>query len=101
MRALIPCLALALGGCISAGPIVAEPGNCSGYIPDSWRAPVAGADLPDGETVADWIVFGDAQTGRLDIANGRLEDSLHIIGECERRSAAAVERSRPKVLGLF
>lgn len=99
MRALI--LALLLGGCVSAGPIIAETGNCSGYIPGSWRAPVAGADLPDGETVADWIVFGDQQTGRLDVANGRLADSLHIIGECERRSAEAVQRSRPKFLGVF
>lgn len=98
MRALI--LALLLGACVSAGPIVSEPGNCSAYVPDSWREPVAGADLPDGETVADWIVFGDQQTGRLDIANGRLADTLHIVGECERRSAEAIEHSRRGFLGL-
>jgi hypothetical protein len=28
-------------------------------------------------------------------------DSLHIIGECERRSAEAVKKSRPRFLGVF
>ena len=97
--ALLIAMSLAVSGCMTAGPIVAEPGNCSGYIPDSWRLGVEGADLPTGEVVADWIAFADAQTGKLDTSNGRLTDSLHIIGECERRAALAVKRSRPKFLG--
>ena len=51
--------------------------------------------------MADWIVFGDAQTGRLDIANGRTADSLAIIERCEARDREAVEKSRRKFLGLF
>lgn len=102
MRTIISLtLALTLAGCVSAGPIVAEAGHCSAYVPRSWLAGVAGADLPQGNVIADWIAFADAQTGRLDDANGRLADAMHIIGECERRAAQAVERSRPKVLGIF
>ena len=60
-----------------------------------------GAPLPAGETVGDWIAFGDAQTGQLDKANGRTIDALAIIGRCESRDATAVKRARPRVLGLF
>lgn len=87
--------------CVTPGPVLAETGNCSGYVPDAWREPVPGADLPEGNTVGDWIAFGDRQTGQLDKANGRMADTLHIVGECERRAAKAIERSRPKLLGIF
>lgn len=90
-----------MSGCVTAGPILAETGDCSGYIPVAWREPVPGADLPDGNTVGDWVSFGDRQTAQLDKANGRMADTLHIVGECERRAAQAVERSRPKFLGIF
>jgi hypothetical protein len=102
MRLLPPlCAMLALPACVSAGPILATPGACSTLIPDSWRAGVEGAPLPDGETVGDWIAFADAQTGRLDVANGRTADSLAIIERCEERDRRAVQRSRPKFLGLL
>jgi hypothetical protein len=94
-------MSLAVSGCVSAGPILAETGSCSDYIPVAWRLPVPGADLPAGDTVGDWIVFGDQQTAQLDKSNGRLADTLHIVGECERRSKEAVRRSRPRFLGLF
>jgi len=51
--------------------------------------------------VADWIAFGDAQTGQLDKANGRTTDALAIIGRCEQRDAAALNKARPKILGVF
>ena len=94
------CL-LTLSGCVTSGPIIAADSDCSGFIPQAWRSPVPGAELPAGDTVGDWIAFGDRQTGQLDKANGRMADTLHIIGECERRSAAAVKRSKPKFLGIF
>lgn len=99
--ALLTAIAFAVSSCVSAGPILAETGDCSGYIPQAWREPVPGAPLPDGNTIGDYIAFADAQTGQLDKANGRMADSLHIIGECERRAKAAVQRSRPKFLGVF
>lgn len=57
--------------------------------------------MPDGNVVGDWVVFGDAQTGRLDVANGRQSDTLAIISRCEERDRQAVKRSRPKFLGIF
>ncbi len=62
---------------------------------------MAGAPLPDGSTVGDWIAFGDAQTGRLDVANGRQADTLAIIARCEARDSQAVRKSRPRFLGIF
>jgi hypothetical protein len=99
--ALLTATALAVSGCVTAGPILAEAGNCSGYIPQAWREPVPGAELPEGNTVGDWISFADREAAQLDKANGRMADTLRIVGECEKRAARAVERSRPKVLGVF
>lgn len=102
MRAwlILPTM-LALQACVGGASIVATPAACLAFIPESWRLPVEGAPLPSGQTVGDWIAFGDAQTGRLDIANGRLADSYHIVGECERLNNEAVKRSRPRFLGIF
>lgn len=80
---------------------MATPSACSTLIPDSWRKPVPGAPLPQGNDVGDWVAFGDAQTGQLDKANGRTADTLGIIARCEERDRAAVKKARPKVLGIF
>jgi hypothetical protein len=97
---LLP-VTLGCAACVGAPVIVATPSACSTLIPDSWHKPVEGVDLPDGNTVGDWIAFGDAQTGRLDVANGRTADSLAIIARCEERDAKAVAKSRPRFLGIF
>jgi hypothetical protein len=58
--------------------------------------------MPGADTVGDWIAFGDAQTGRLDVANGRTADAIAIVERCEARDRAAVVGvTRKKVLGLF
>lgn len=102
VRLLLPLSAmLACAACASAPLIVATPSACSSLIPDSWRTPVPGADLPDGNTVGDWVAFGDAQTAQLDKANGRTVDSLAIISRCEERDRQAVKAAKPKVLGIF
>ncbi|WP_299308181.1 hypothetical protein [uncultured Croceicoccus sp.] len=74
---------------------------CSSLLPPDWREGVAGAPLPAGETVGDWIAFGDAQTGQLDKANGRTLDSIGIVERCEERDRAAIRAARPKFLGIF
>lgn len=79
--------------------VTTPPADCSDYIPTAWREPVAGAPLPDGDTVQDWQKFGVAQTGRLSKSNGRTADVLHIFGTCEAKANKA--RPRKKVLGLF
>ncbi len=95
MMLLIPLFVmLGLGACAGGPPIVTtNAANCSTLLPDSWKAGVAGAPLPDGDTVGDWIAFGDAQTGKLDQANERTVSAIGIVERCEQRDAAAVKRA--------
>jgi hypothetical protein len=92
---------LAFPACVAAPPILSTPGACSTLVPEAWSTPVPGAPLPAGESVGEWVAFGDAQTGQLDKANGRTADSLAVIRRCEERDRAALKRARPKMLGLF
>lgn len=79
--------------------MTASAAGCSKLLPDSWKDGVPGADLPEGNVIADWMVFGDAQTGRLDQANGRTRDAMKIIERCEARDALAVKRARRGFFG--
>ena len=94
-------LILALGGCVGGPVIQSTPSSCVDLLPTSWAAGVSGAPIPEGNTVGDWIAFGDAQTGRLDVANGRQADTLAIIARCEERDRKAVKASRSRFLGIF
>jgi hypothetical protein len=47
------------------------------------------------------VAFGDAQTGQLDKANDRTLSAIGIVERCEKRDREAVERARPKFLGIF
>ena len=100
-RSTLPLVLLVLSGCVSAPPIVSTPGACAQLLPDEWRKPVAGAPLPQGDTVGDWVAFGDSQTAQLDKANDHTLSAISIVERCEARDAAAVKRSRPKFLGIF
>lgn len=87
--------ALALSGCVSAPPIVATPSACASLLPEAWRIPVPGAPLPiEGNTVGDWIAFGDAQTGQLDKANERTLSSIAIVERCEQLNREAVAKAK-------
>jgi hypothetical protein len=79
-----------------AGPpvVTASSASCAALLPAEWKQGVAGAPLPDGNSVGDWIAFGDAQTGKLDQANGRTKDAIGIVERCEARDAAAVKKAR-------
>lgn len=79
---------------------MATPSACASLIPQTWVNGVEGAPLPAGNSVGDWVAFGDAQTGRLDMANGRTSDVIGIIGRCEARDQAAI-KPRRRFLGLF
>lgn len=91
--------------CAGGPPILTtQSAGCSSLIPHSWPKGIAGADLPEGQTDGDWIAFADAQTGKLDQANGRTRDAIgiNIVERCEERGAAAIKKAmRRRVLGLF
>lgn len=91
--------ALNLSACAGAPIVTAAPSSCATLLPEEWKEGVAGADLPDGNTVGDWIAFGDAQTGKLDQANGRTKDAIGIVERCEARDAAAIKKATRGWLG--
>lgn len=84
---------LALSACAGAPIVTATPSSCAALLPPEWKQGVAGAPLPEGNDVADWIVFGDSQTGKLDQANGRTRDSISIIERCEQRDRDAIRKA--------
>lgn len=93
-KSLLVLVIATAGVTACVAPVVTtQPNSCSALLPKDWRQGVAGAPLPEGNTVGDWIVFGDAQTGKLDQANGRTKDSIGIIERCEQRDAAAVKKA--------
>lgn len=91
------CLALLplfmLTGCAGTPIVTAMSNSCASLLPQEWRQGVAGAPLPDGDTVGDWITFADQQTGKLDIANDRTKSAIGIVERCEKRDADAVKRA--------
>jgi len=102
--ALLLPVALMTQGCAlfaSAQPIASARSACSSLLPDEWREGVPGADLPQGNTVGDWIAFGDAQTGQLDKSNDRYRAAVGIVERCEVRDREAIAKSRKKFLGIF
>jgi hypothetical protein len=85
--------ALTLAGCAGTPIVTAMPNSCATLLPQEWKQGVAGAPLPDGATVGDWVTFADQQTGKLDIANDRTKSAIGIVERCEARDAAAVKRA--------
>lgn len=101
-RPLLPLFViLALPACAGTPLIVATPSACSSLLPTEWLQGVPGAPLPDGNTVGDWVAFGDAQAAQIDKANDRYVSGVGIVSRCEARDAAAVKRAKPKFLGVF
>lgn len=88
--------------CSCAGPtVLATPNSCSTLLPAEWKQGVAGAELPSGDTVGDWVAFGDAQTGKLDIANDRTKSAIGIVERCEARDLAAVKKAMRRWWQIF
>jgi hypothetical protein len=91
--AILAASALSLSACAGTPIVTATPSSCAALLPSEWKQGVAGAPLPAGDTVADWEVFADAQTGKLDQANGRTKDAIGIVERCEARDAAAIKKA--------
>ena len=93
---------LAAAACVGAPAIVTSQSavGCSALVPQEWKQGVESADLQnDGNAVGDWVSFADAQTGRLDQANGRTRDSIGIVERCEERDRRAVKRAKRGIIG--
>lgn len=95
-------LVFPLISCAGTPVVTAMPNSCASLLPSEWKQGVAGAPLPDGDTVGDWIAFADQQTGKLDVANDRTKSAIGIVERCEARDAAAVKHAtRRRFLGIF
>lgn len=96
--ALLATLAavLCVGAChtVTASPAL----NCGALIGPTLRSDVPTADLPAGNTVGEWVAFGDAQTGKLEDANGRRAAVVEIVDNCQREQERL---GRRKLFGLF
>lgn len=100
MRPLAPALlaTLACAACAGGPSTVTIPValDCGGRIPPQLRAEVGGAAPPADNSVGEWVAFGDAQTGRLEVANERKATVLWILDACETEEKKAAARlSRP------
>lgn len=65
--------------------------SCAALIPPDWEKGVGSAEFEgDGTAKADWEIFADRQTARVEQADGRTKDTIHIVRACEERDSQAV-----------
>lgn len=119
-RILIAAACLMLAGCMAGPTIVASASDCPALVPPDWAKGIAMANLPAAAAAEldasaswearyhaavdeqkKWENFAIDTANRLDQANGRYTDAMGIIGRCEARNDKAVQKAKPKVLGLF
>lgn len=95
---ILALFGLLLSGCVATrANVTIQPAlACSKLIPDDWRRGVQGANMPTTVAAGEWLIFGDAQTAKLNEANGRTRDSIAIVEKCEAREAAIAEALKPK-----
>lgn len=94
---LVPLLLmLPACGLFVGGPSIATASSvgCSTLLDPEWEKGVEGADLPSDDTIGAWIVFGDQQTGKLDVANDRTKAAIGIVKRCEERDAKALRKAK-------
>lgn len=99
MKPILAASILSLSACAGPPVVTASSSACSSLIPPDWAKGVEGAPLPEGNVLADWIAFGDAQTGKLDQANSRTKDAIGIVERCETRDRQSIERATKGFLG--
>lgn len=98
MMLALPAM-LALSACAGGPRIETIPValDCASRVPPQLRKPVEAAPPPADNSVGEWVAFGDAQTGRLEIANDRNGTVLWIVDNCaaEQTKAAAALAPTP------
>lgn len=104
-RMILLLMTLALAGCVTTS-VFAPESSCSQLLDGTWETPVPDAAAPrEGETDLDtlksWIGFAGAQTAAKRTEFERAQAARGIIKRCEERDRAAIERARPKFLGVF
>jgi len=109
MRALILMTALMTAACGPRPVVTTPPAACSALLPPSWAQGVAAEPIPMTpdlspflgkpltDAIAAYIAAPYAQAyagadGRLSQANGRTQDAILIVSQCE----AAVNAARVK-----
>lgn len=114
---LVASLMLAVAGCAGSPVIVATPSACSELLPAEWEKGVGHATSPDAapakptdqsgllawtlNELKKWTGFAVEEAAHVDMADGRTADSIGIVRRCEERDRKAVQKSRPKFLGIF
>jgi hypothetical protein len=89
LLATLACAACAGGPRIETIPVALD---CGTRVPPQLRAEVVGAPPPVDNSVGEWVAFGDAQTGRLEVANERKATVLWIYETCEAEEKAAAAK---------
>lgn len=97
-----------LSACVGSPAIIASVSPCSQLLPTEWTKGVAPAPQPESAKLDDghddarpWQKGFVEQTGQLEVANDRYSAAVGIVGRCEARDAKAVQRARPRFLGIF
>lgn len=77
-----------VAGCSPAPIISTPPAACSRMLPEAWRTPIEGTPIPDtGKMDLDaakaWAQAYVSESGKLEIANGRVVDAIGIFERCE------------------
>lgn len=96
---------LVLTGCVST-QVFAPKSSCSDMLVGTWETPVADAPAPTQgatplDTLKSWIGFAGAQTAGKKTEFERAQSARKLIKNCEQRDRAAIEKSKPKFLGIF
>lgn len=96
---------LALTGCVTTS-VYAPKSKCSQLVEQVYNEPVPDAPAPvlgedDLATLKNWINFGVAQTAGKRTEFERAQAARDITRRCEERDAQAIEKSKPKFLGIF
>ena len=106
---------LSLTGCVT-NSVLADPVDCTQLIPETWEEGVGHSnqprfdevpeeEIPPGFAPLQWfqsaLNFGLAEAGQVDKADERLRDAMHIQRTCTENNRKAVQRAKPKFLGIF